>query len=381
MPWEHRTVNEQRNAFVAEASESSNFSALCREYGITRATGYKWVERSRAGEELVDKSRRPHTSPSRIAPETEERILEIRRENPGWGARRIHCVMERGGCRELPCVKTVNNVLNRNGCISPEESAKRKPYLRYEKERCNEMWQTDFKGEFRMADQQYCYPLTILDDRSRFSIAIVPRLSTENAVIPAFQAAFSTYGLPDSILSDNGAQFAGFRKGFTQFEKWLMNLDVLPIHGRIKHPQTQGKIERFHRTMKHELLSRGAIQDIGDADRKLSAWRQKYNNERPHEALGMRCPGEVYSPSLRRMPENIQPFIYGGEYHVIKVNSWGYVRYDCWSVYLSETMAGEYIEFRPNPNGESFFACYRNYRIAEFDANSGQLISRFIARL
>ena len=381
MPWEHRTVKEQRKAFVAAAAECSNFSALCRDYGITRATGYKWVERGRDGDTLDDRSRKPHSSPTRIAPETEERILEIRRENPGWGAKRIQCVMERSGCMELPCVKTVNNVLNRHGCISPEESAKRKPYLRYEKETCNEMWQTDFKGEFRMADQKYCYPLTILDDRSRFSIAIVPKLSTENAVIPAFEAAFSTYGLPDSILSDNGAQFAGFRRGFTQFEKWLMKLDVLPIHGRIKHPQTQGKIERFHRTMKHELLSREAILDIEDADNKLSAWRQKYNYERPHEALGMRCPGEVYEPSLRPMPNKIPKYTYGGGYHVIKVNSWGYVRYDRWQAFLSETMADEYLEFRPAPGGDTFFACYRNYKIAEFDANSGQLISRFIARL
>ena len=137
------------------------------------------------------------------------------------------------------------------------------------------MWQTDFKGEFLMEDQNYCYPLTIIDDHSRFSIKVAPRLSTKNVVIPVFQEVFSEYGLPDSILSDNGAQFAGFRKGYTQFERWLMELDILPIHGRIKHPQTQGKIERFHRTMKQELLNHTSISNIDDAQVKLENWRKK----------------------------------------------------------------------------------------------------------
>ena len=243
------------------------------------------------------------------------------------------------------------------------------------------MWQTDFKGEFRMADGSYCYPLTILDDHSRFSLKIAPRSGTANVVIPVFTEVFLEYGMPESILSDNGSQFAGFRKGYTQFEKWLMDLDILPIHGRIKHPQTQGKIERFHRTMKHELLNHIQIEDLEDAEKKLAAWREKYNNIRPHEALGMKTPGEVYEPSARQYPEQIQKYEYGGEHHVIKVNSWGYVRFDKFQVYLSETMKDQYIEFRPSPDGESFIACYRNFKIAEFDTEDGQLIHRSIARL
>ena len=170
------------------------------------------------------------------------------------------------------------------------------------------MWQTDFKGEFRMQDQKYCYPLTILDDHSRFSVKIAPHLSTSNVVIPAFLDAFREFGMPDSILSDNGAQFAGFRKGYTQFEKWLMDIDILPIHGRIKHPQTQGKIERFHRTIKQELLNHRDIEDIIDAKKQFDLWRSKYNNLRPHEALGMKTPAEVYTPSKRMYPERIKKY-------------------------------------------------------------------------
>lgn len=308
-------------------------------------------------------------------------ILAVRADNPGWGARKIRDVLVQGGNPDIPCSKTVNNILNRYGCISLEESQKRQPFIRFEKELCNQMWQTDFKGEFRMEDGNYCYPLDIIDDHSRFVIRIVPRLGTANTVIPVFKEAFLEYGLPNSILSDNGAQFAGFRKGYTQFERWLMDLDILPVHGRIKHPQTQGKIERFHKAMKQELLKHTAIANIEDAEAKLSVWRDKYNNLRPHEALGMRRPGEVYEPSQREYKEKIERYEYGGEYHVIKVNGWGYVRFDKWQVYLSETMIGQYIEFRPSPDGETFVACYRNFKIAEFSTKDGSLLHRRITRL
>ena len=381
MPWESRTVEDQRREFAQAAVSCGNFSALCREFGVTRRTGLKWLNRYRECQPLTDRSRRPRTSPSRTPEEVELLILAVRADNPGWGARTIRDVLLAEGYQNIPCAKTVNNILNRYGCISPEESAKRKPFVRFEKEQCNQMWQADFKGEFRMEDGSYCYPLDILDDHSRFAIRVTPLSGTANAVIPVFQGAFREFGLPDSILSDNGAQFAGFRKGYTQFERWLMDLDVLPVHGRIKHPQTQGKIERFHRSMKQELLNHTAIADIQDAREKLGRWREKYNNLRPHEALGMKRPGEVYEPSQRPYTEEIRKYEYGGQYHVIKVNSWGYVRFGKFQVYLSETMIDQHIEFRPSPDGETFAACYRNYKIAEFDTEDGQLIHRSIARL
>lgn len=262
MPWERRTVEDQRREFVQAALQCSNFSALCREFGIDRHTGYKWKERYTAQLPLTDRSRRPHTSPGRTPEDVEMRILAVRADNPGWGARKIQEFLLREGCPNIPCTKTVNNILNRYGCISRDESLKHKPFVRFEKDLCNQMWQADFKGEFRMADGQYCYPLDILDDHSRFVIRIAPRLGTANVAIPVFTEAFREFGLPNSVLSDNGAQFAGFRKGYTKFERWLMDLDVLPIHGRIKHPQTQGKIERFHRTMKQELLNHTTIANI-----------------------------------------------------------------------------------------------------------------------
>ena len=380
MPWESKTVEELRREFVLSAQDNINFSALCRKYGITRKTGYKWLKRHAAQMPLSDMSRKPSNVPNRTPEDIELLIVSLRLENPGWGAKKLKDVLEKDG-HDIPSVKTVNNILNRYGCISAEESAKYKTFIRFEKDRCNEMWQTDFKGQFKMADNNYCFPLNIFDDHSRFVIKIAPNLGTANVVIPTFRSAFEEFGMPESVLSDNGAQFAGFRQGYTQFEKWLMNNDILPIHGRLSHPQTQGKIERFHRTMKDELLKHTMMLDIDDANRQLQLWRDKYNNIRPHESLGMKCPSEVYTPSKRTYCDKIKPYEYGGQFHVIRVNSWGYARFDKWQVYLSETMINEQVEFRPNPHGDSFVVCYRNFKIAEFSTVDGKLLNRSIHRL
>ena len=380
MPWESKTVEELRKEFVFASKTTSNFSSLCREFGITRKTGYKWISRAKETEDLSDRSHARKNLSNKTDKETENLILSVRKDNPAWGGKTIRQVLVNQGYEDLPCVKTCNNILKRNGCISEEESLKHKPFVRFERDKCNQMWQTDFKGDFALLDGTRCFPLDILDDHSRFSIKIAAKPNTLG-VTDSFREAFYEYGMPDSVLSDNGWTFRGFRNGYTHFEKWLMNHDILPIHGRIMHPQTQGKIERFHRTMKSELLNQNKFKDIFDADRGLQEWRMKYNNIRPHEALNMKCPAEVYVPSDRTYIDNIKKYEYGGQHHVIKVNSWGYIRFNGWQVYLSETMINENIEFRPNPHGDSFFACYRNFKIAEFSNETGELLNRKISRI
>lgn len=380
MPWESKTVEELRKEFIIASKTTSNFSSLCREFGITRKTGYKWIARAEETNDLSDRSHTRKNISNKTDKETENLILSVRKDNPAWGGKTIRQVLVNQGHEDLPCVKTCNNILKRNGCISEEESLKHKPFVRFERDKCNQMWQTDFKGDFALLDGTRCFPLDILDDHSRFSIKIAAKPNTLG-VADSFREAFYEYGMPDSVLSDNGWTFRGFRNGYTHFEKWLMNHDILPIHGRIMHPQTQGKIERFHRTMKTELLNQNKFKDILDADRGLQEWRMKYNNIRPHEALNMKCPAEVYIPSDRTYIDNIKKFEYGGQHHVIKVNSWGYVRFNGWQVYLSETMINENIEFRPNPHGDSFFACYRNFKIAEFSNVTGELLNRKISRI
>ena len=380
MPWESKTVEELRKEFIVASKSTNNFSSLCREFGITRKTGYKWVARAKETDDLSNRSHARKNISNKTDLETENLILSVRKDNPAWGGKTIRQVLVNQGYEDLPCVKTCNNILKRNGFITEEESLKHKPFVRFERDKCNQMWQTDFKGDFALLDGTRCFPLDILDDHSRFSIKIAAKPNTLG-VTDSFREAFNEYGMPDSVLSDNGWTFRGFRNGYTHFEKWLMNHDVLPIHGRIMHPQTQGKIERFHRTMKTELLNQTKFNNLVDADKGLQEWRIKYNNIRPHEALGMKCPAEVYIPSDRTYIDNIKKYEYGGEHHVIKVNSWGYVRFNGWQVYLSETMINENIEFRPNPHGDSFFACYRNFKIAEFSNVTGKLINRKISRI
>jgi len=385
MPWGARTVEKSREEFVLATRNCSNFSALCREFGITRRTGYKWVYR--ASEENLhsyDRFANRSTVPKRVANKTpsnvEALVLDVRKENPAWGGKTIHKVLENTGCDALPCVKTCNNILKRNGCIDPKESIKHKPCQRFEREKCNQLWQTDFKGEFPLLDGSRCFPLTILDDHSRFSVMIDAKPDTIG-VKDSFRQAFFSFGMPDAILSDNGSQFAGFRGGYTTFERWLMDHEILPIHGRIMHPQTQGKIERFHRTMNQELLKNARFADLTEADLELQSWRRKYNEVRPHEALGMKPPAEIYMPSTRQYKDAIERYEYSGQYQVYKVNNWGYLRWASSRIYLSETMANAYLEIRPSECDDSFVVCYRQFKIAQIDAATQTLLSRKISRL
>lgn len=379
MPWEDKTVEDLRKEFIEAAKSTTNFSSLCREFGISRKTGYKWIERSKTSGMLSDYSHTPFHIPGKISPEIENAILEVRKDNPGWGAKTILKVLENNGYSDLPCVRTANNVLQRNGCISEEESQKRQASLRFQREHCNELWQIDFKGDFPLLDGTRCFPFDVIDDCSRFCLGIFAKNNTLG-VSQNMEQVFKEYGLPIVILCDNGGQFANCKGGYTQFERWLMDLDVLPIHGRPFHPQTQGKIERFHRTMKNELLNRRVFLDIADANEQLNLWRTKYNEIRPHEAINMRCPADVYVPSERKYPEKIHPYEYSGLHRLLKVNYKGYLRFDSKVFYLSETMAGTILELREDET-ENVSLCYRNYKIAEINLETEQLINRRISRL
>ena len=369
---------EQRKEFILEASaEDANISQLCAKYHISRKTGYKWMNRAATGLPLCDQSRRPHQQPSKTAIEVERKIIQMRLDHPAWGGKTIRAALESAGVKGLPSDKTCCNILKRNGLIDPAESQKHTAFQRFEKEHCNELWQTDFKGDFRLGDGVRCYPLTILDDHSRFSIRIEPKTSA-SGVIDSFILAFEEFGLPNSILSDNGAQFAGAHRGLSRFERFLMDLDILPIHGRPIHPQTQGKIERFHRTLKAEAL-RVTPANMEEAKARLDSWRWIYNEMRPHHALGLKTPASVYQASTRPYYEP-KEYLYDEGAKLIKVNNWGYLRFGPVRVYLSEAMADTYVEVRCAEN-DTFSVLYRNYKIASIDAMELKLIDRHIRRL
>ena len=378
MSWETKTVMEQRKQFILAAlSEDANISELCRQYGISRKTGYKWINRSEQGLPLCDQSRRPNCQPSKTAEDIEQKIIRLRLEHPAWGGKTIRAVLEAAGVEGLPSDKTCSNILKRNGLIDPAESAKHTAFQRFEKESCNEMWQTDFKGDFRLGDGVRCYPLTILDDHSRYSIRIEAK-DAATGVKESFIQAFREYGLPNSVLSDNGSQFVGAHKGLSIFERFLMDLDIQPIHGRPIHPQTQGKIERFHRTLKQEAL-RVPLANMKEAKTRLENWRWLYNELRPHHALGMRTPASIYTASTRSYHKP-EPFVYEEGAKLIRVNNWGYLRFGPIQLFLSESMADTRVEIRCAEN-DTFSVIYRNYRIAEIDAMEGKLLNRHIRRL
>lgn len=378
MSWETKTVMEQREQFIKEVTEGNDtISALCRKHGISRKTGHKWINRAAEGLQLCNQSRRPHQQPSKTADDLEALIVQMRLSHPTWGGKTIRAALEAAGVEGLPSDKTCCNIIKRNGLVSPAESAKHTAFQRFEKHHCNEMWQTDFKGDFLLGNGVRCYPLTILDDHSRFSIRIEPKEAATD-VKTSFIAAFREYGLPNSVLSDNGAQFAGAHRGLSTFERFLMDLDILPIHGRPIHPQTQGKIERFHQTFKQEAL-RTMPANMADAKSQFENWRWVYNELRPHHALGMKTPASIYQPSTRKyyVPK---PYVYDVGAKLSKVNNWGYLRFGPIQLFLSEAMADTHVEIRYGEN-DTFSIIYRNYTVATVDAVEGKLLERHIRRL
>jgi transposase InsO family protein len=380
MPWMERRVEMLREQFVIEClKKGSNISALCREYGISRKTGYKWIRRYQEDGCLEDKSRKPKRISSKTDEKIENLIVEIRQERPGWGARKIHAYLSQRG-EKMPCVRTVNNILKRNGLISLEASQARRPFKRFEREHNNDLWQADFKGDILMADGNKCYPLDIIDDHSRYALLLEPK-HNQRGVLRDFIQVFLKYGLPRSILTDNGATFAGFKQGYTQFERALMDQDILPIHGRFYHPQTQGKIERFHRSLSDEVLKFHRLRNFAEACEALEQWRTVYNHERPHEALEDRCPAQIYTSSQRPYQEKVLPYEYSSQYRVYKINNWGYIRFASYQTYISQTFRDTYVQLIPYDVDDSVLVCYRNFVIAKLDVTNGELLGRKAYRL
>jgi transposase InsO family protein len=383
MPWGERILMDLRAEFVSAYLEGVNsMSALCREYGISRKTGYKWVERYRTGQSLCDQSRRPKHSPCKTPAETEKLIIRTRQEHPAWGAAKLLKVLQNQGIHDLPSTSTVGNILRRNHLISPRVSAIHRPYKRFERAHPNELWQMDFKGDFLMENHQRCYPLTVLDDCSRCSLGVHALPNQRWAEVRSVLVSlFETYGLPDTFLSDNGPPWGnGQSRGMTEFEVWMMQLDILPIHGRALHPQTQGKEERFHRTMKEELLSVTTIKDLADAQRQFDAFVTMYNTVRPHHALKLDVPCKHYTVSKRRLPNTLSDPMYDDKFVVCRVRMNGSTRYNGKEYYVGSPLADHTIAVEELPDDCLRF-CFYNFEIAKFDLIDNCFISRKIFRL
>lgn len=379
MPWKVSCPVSERKEFLASAMvEGANISALAREYGITRTTAYKWLDRVRqeGWEALEDRSRRPHAFPLKTNPRVEARIIELRDKHPAWGARKLrHCLL-RDKVKGVPAPSTITEILRRNGLLDPEESSKHTPFKRFEHPAPNDLWQMDFKGEFPL-EKERCYPLTVIDDHSRYVVCLqaCPNLRTETTRV-ALISKFRTYGLPRRMTMDNGAPFAIFKHGrpaWTRLTVWLVRLGIHVSHSRPRHPQTQGKDERFHRTLNEELISRSQFKCFERAQESFDAWLRIYNCERPHEALSMDVPSSRYRPSERQYPERIQPFTYESVDIVRKVQSRGQIKYNNSRYFIGEAFTGEYIALRPTRLDGHYDVYYCHQRVAAIDLKAQSL--------
>lgn len=310
MPWKPRDKMSLKREFVELASQpGANMSELCRRFGVSRPTGYMLLSRWREqGEEgLKEHSRRPKSSPWQTNQELEDAILEVRGLHPVWGGRKIRRFMQNKGYEKVPSASTITSVLRRHGKLRQQAGTRGGAMIRFERGEPNDLWQMDFKGHFGLSAGGRCHPLTVLDDHSRYNLVLCACDNERDGTVRQHLfEAFGRYGLPREILCDNAPPWGVPDRSahYTALVVWLLELGVDVIHGRPYHPQTQGKEERFHRTLKAEVLSRRTVwRDLEECERDFRRWRTVYNHERPHEILEDDCPVEHYRVSERLLPK------------------------------------------------------------------------------
>lgn len=370
MPFREVSRMDERLEFVMLASlEGANMRGLCRRYGVSPTTGYKWLERWRCFGEagLCELSRRPHGSPQRSAAATEEAVVSLRAAHPAWGGRKIARRLGDLGHR-APAASTVTQILRRHGATLGGHGGGERAFTRFERARPNELWQMDFKGHVALA-QGRLHPLTVLDDHSRFAIVLSACADQRTETVrDRLVAAFRRYGLPEALITDNGAPWGdGPGSPFTPLGVWLMEQDIRIGHARPYHPQTMGKDERFHRSLKAEVLAGPAFADLAAAGRALERWRTVYNTQRPHEALDLSVPASRYRHSPRDYAEAPAPFEYAPDDIVRRVQQGGQISLLGRTVRLPKAFRGRAIALRPTAQDGVFHAVFRTQTIATID--------------
>lgn len=340
----------RRELIELASREGIGVRELCRRFGVSPKTAYKWIRRYRqegAGG-LADRSRRPRNSPARTPEPIEGQVLRMRESHPAWGGRKIRARLEALGVQSLPATSTITDILRRHGKIAPEESAKHQAWIRFEHPRPNDLWQMDFKGHFALPGGR-CHPLTALDDHSRFALSLEACGDEKGRTVQErLRNCFRRYGLPWRILMDNGAPWRGdLESGHSSMSIWLLRLGVSVAHGRPYHPQTQGKDERFHRTLAAEVLKGKVFRDLAHCQGHFDRWREVYNFERPHEALGMAVPATRYRPSPRAFPETLPAIEYGPGQKVRRVWDGGWISFEGRTLRVGKAFAGYPVAVRP----------------------------------
>lgn len=369
MPWRTETVVDQRVEFVIRArSGDQKMAALCREFGISRPTGYLWLQRYRQAGVLglSDRSHAPWHFPGRVSAEIAAAVLAVRDEK-SWGGPKIAKVLERRGLAVAPA--TAQRIVKRAGRVA--KPTVEKTWIRFACKQCNELAQMDFKGEYNLGDQK-SYPLSLMDDCSRYLHGLWPLSSTGgSSVKQVLESYFREHGVPLSILLDHGTPWFGptNAQGLTWLAVWLLKQGVVLRYSGVGHPQTQGKVERFHRTLKARTKHRGLPTTMGEWERWAREFRQEYNYERPHEALGMKTPGEVYQAvNLRPYQEQPPEWEYSGG-TVLRLNSQGVLYYRRCRYFVSEALAGERV--RLDDLDGKLLVTFRHLTVREIEVRTG----------
>lgn len=359
MPWKESSVMEERLRFVARLLEGEAMSAVCREFGVSRKTGYKILNRYREDgiEALCDRSRRPVRYANQLPEPVERLIVEAKKDKPHWGARKIRELLVRklAGDVRIPAKSTVHAVLDRHGLV------KRAKQRRRQKAKGtglsnplspNALWCADFKGEFKLGNGRYCYPLTVTDQASRYLFAVEAFDSNrQDGVIQAFVRLFKDYGLPGAIRSDNGVPFAS-PNGLYNLSKlsvWWLRLGIAIERIKPGRPQQNGRHERMHLTLKRET-TKPASQNSLQQQARFEAFVKEFNEERPHEALDMKTPAELYTPS-KRPYQGLNELTYPFHDKDIMVTSCGRICMHKKKINLSTVMAGQRVGIKEVDDG------------------------------
>lgn len=350
---------DERMQFVADHTRQLwSMAELCERYGISRKTGYKWIDRyvrhGAAG--LACRTSRPHHRPQTTDPVVAQAIIALRRRER-WGGKKIVAVLrERHPTWAMPAVSTANDILKRAGLVAPRRRARPVPPAVYQPAALsapNQVWTADFKGQFRTGDGQLCYPLTICDGWSRFLLTCHALPSPSSAAAKEiFQRAFRDYGLPERIRTDNGEPFAAPSLGrLSRLSVEWIRLGIYPELIAPGSPQQNGAHERMHRTLKADT-TRPPAATLRGQHLRFAAFRRRYNGVRPHEALGQRPPARLYTPSPRRWPPRVEPLVYPGYYEIRRVAAPGVMWWHSRRVNISTVLIGESIGLEPIDDGE-----------------------------
>jgi transposase InsO family protein len=380
--WKDVKVNEQRLQFVLRASSGKEeMAGLCREFEISRVTGYHWLKRFRETgriEELKEKSRRPHLSPKQTCSEIEQRVVEERKRRPDWGARKIRCLLARDGIALPTC--TVHRIIQRNQLIPPHHQ--HRPALkRFERSQPNELWQMDYKGLPSNLSQGWM-PLSVLDDCSRYGLGLEALRSTQaKPVRESLVRIFQEDGLPDGMLIDHGTPWWNVSHpcGWTQLSIWMMNQGIQLHFCAVRHPQTQGKVERFHRSLEDALHERGFPPSQAQWPAWLSAFLHEYNHVRPHEALGMATPASRWKPSSRAYQSEPSPWEYDSTAPVLRVRSSGQIQFAHHAYTVSGALSGQYVQVQPLGD-DRHLVYYRRTCVRELNVQKQQSYAVYFSR-